>query len=255
MCQTTIKGLFALLFFLSGPSLAQGISPRTSDQAFETLSSQDRSRWSKEDNFEARKYEYFAIGQQISIQRLNIRALETSSGSFTLNRGQGKAPLRVSDSTVTESQHFWHVKEWTGEIVDQKSGQTAPFRVTLSAMAIDENGNKVFPDPNRPLVDRAMESDSAAVPKSSWDRRNEQIVWIARGRISVPWENTSLKITPIDSKPGSHIFYDMDPDRNAPAAIDGPRGESPLALSRGQASRAEYDEFINNLKSELKISE
>jgi len=246
---------------------AQAQAQAQSPLAFEAVSSQERGRWSKEETFEARKHEFYALGREISIRRMNLTAL--SRPNVTLHRGNDLPPLQIRNSRVenaSEDPMFWPVRRWRGEVIDPQTKETKAFEVRMNAVTINEQGETVFPDPNRPLVDAALadESAPAVLPKSSWERRNERVVWTARGTIQVPWERAAVRIKTLGNRTNNrhdlHVVYNIDPTvAAATAPIEGNSNEPPenRAARRQDIERNSdhpYPTFIRELKAELNIA-
>lgn len=132
----------------------------------------------------------YAIPDSVNIYRVNMNAFAETTAVMTIQRGSGKAPLRIRINRTKHVRSSFETQEFSGELLHPNSDETTPISLWLHAWRVDSFGHLPY-----------------------FDQPDQEFVYSLSASIPIRWETTILQIRTISQSPDMVILYDVEPNQ------------------------------------------
>lgn len=258
--KSIIRVLFVILTFSIASVFAQDNSDRgqSKRELLKPVDAQKRSGLSSRHALELGSLEYFAKPGKFDVYEFDIDVLETVGQTITITPFNGPPIDIISYGIKRDPVNGWLVGKWTGEVVASNSKQTFPFELGIGFWAIGSDGSLIPPDRNREYALSQLNQEDSVIPKESYLRRNEKIVYAISGSMRLPHLQRQIEILQVGDELETLILYEIDIAKAIPPVSDTDEGppDDTTEIGRERLRRLEaWEAHVEQLKRDLGLNQ
>lgn len=206
-----VRVMLVVITVSFGTAFAQDRSNR---EFLKSIDAQKRADLISRHAYDIAVLEYFAIPGKFDIYEIDIDVLETQGETITITPFSGPPIEILSHGIERNPDSGGHVVRWTGEIKIPNSKQKLPLRLIMYVRSIDADGVLRLPDPNREYTPSQLSQENAVIPKESYLRRNEKLVYGFTGNsIQVPKTKARVALTNVNENLDFVVVYEIDQEK------------------------------------------